>query len=331
MEASDCLDSIKDNSIKTIYIDPPYNTGSNKFEYYDAHNNWNEMIEISLKKSKLKLKENGIIFISIDDNKMFELKLICDDIFGKENFLGLFITRQATRSNSKHINIIHEYILSYSKNKKKVKEFTVPRIELPMYKSILLQLIKNVKLKFKTAGREEAEKYLKIQIKKIVEDENFIWLKNYNLIDENGEIYFAKDLSVPSKPNRLEINEIGLILPKLKTRGWSSKDKIIKLYNENKLVFKGERPYEKHLLIESKDNAMSILNFYSRQGRHDLERLGLKNVFQTAKPVEMIKYLIRLTTENEDIVLDFFAGSGTTAQAIIELNNEEKTNRKFYL
>lgn len=71
------------------------------------------------------------------------------------------------------------------------------------------------------------------------------------------------------------------------------------------MIYKNGRSYEKHLLIDSKDNAMSILNFYSRQGKHDLEKLGLGHMFKTAKPTEMIKYFIRLCTSNNDIVMDF--------------------------
>lgn len=331
MDANNCLDYLENDSIKMIYIDPPYNTKSKSFEYADNDDVWNNSIENLLRKSKKLLKEDGTIFISIDDNKLYELKLICDKIFGKNNFLGNFITRQATRSNSSHINIIHEYILSYSKNKKKVKKFEMLRCSIPLYKENLMKLIKETKNNYKVLGLVEARKLLKESISKLAENENYQFLKNYNLIDENGDIYFAKDLSTPSKPEELHIKEIGLTLPKLSTRGWSSENKILKLYKENKIVFKNDRPYEKHLLIESKDNAMSILPFYSRQGKHDLEKLGLKNIFKTAKPVELIKYLISIATEKDDNILDFFAGSGTTGQAVIELNEEERSNRNFIL
>ena len=76
---------------------------------------------------------------------------------------------------------------------------------------------------------------------------------------------------------------------------------------------------------------MSILNFYSRQGKHDLEKLGLGHMFKTAKPTQMIKYFIKLCTDGHDIVMDFFAGSGTTAQAVIECNQEDGANRRFLL
>ncbi|EGQ80812.1 type III restriction-modification system DNA methyltransferase [Fusobacterium animalis ATCC 51191] len=76
---------------------------------------------------------------------------------------------------------------------------------------------------------------------------------------------------------------------------------------------------------------MSILNFYSRQGKHDLEKLGMGDMFSTAKPVELIKYLIKISSNKNDIILDFFAGSGTTAEAVLKLNKEENSERKFIL
>ena len=331
MEANDCLEKIENETISVIYIDPPYNTKSKNFEYNDDFTNWNEMIEILLRKSYFKLLEKGCIFISIDDNKLFELKLICDKIFGNSNYLGLFITKQATRSNSNHINTIHEYVLCYAKNKIKLKKFKIYRKDLPYYKKTINSLMTNVKEIFDKMGLKYAEVYLKNKIKELIKDESYSWIKNYNLIDENGEIFFAKDLSTPSKPKELYIEELDLKLPKLKTRGWSSEKKIKKLFTENRIMFKGERPYEKHYLYESQDNVMSILNFYSRQGKHDLDKLGLKDIFNTPKPVEMIKYLIKISSQNNDVILDFFAGSGTTAQAVIELNNEENTNRSFIL
>ena len=296
MDARDCLPQLDSNSIKMIYIDPPYNTQSKQFEYHDHHDNWHELIEPLLQQSKRILREDGVIFISIDDNKMVDIRLLGDKVFGANHFLGMFITRQATRSNAKHINTIHEYIIAYAKNKKRCPAFEMKRVNMPQYRDDILRLSREIKTLF-----------------------------------QNGEICFAKDLSTPSAPHELHIPEIGLHLPALKTRGWSSREKLIALHREQKLLFKDGRPYEKHLLKDSKDSAMSILNFYSRQGKHDLDKLGMGHMFKTAKPVELIKYLIKIATQSDDIVLDFFAGSGTTAQAVIECNLEDNGARKFIL
>lgn len=332
-DANDCLSILEDNSFQTIYIDPPYNTSSKNFEYLDKRDDWETFIEEKMVRSQQLLQDTGVIFISIDDNKLIELRMICDKVFGKKNFLGMFITRQATRSNAKHINVIHEYVIVYAKDKNKAPSFQIERLKIPFYKDKLERLIKEVKNTFSTKGKEDAEKLLKEKVKSLSKLEHFSFLRNYQNIDEHGDIYFATDLSVPNKKDQeLYIKEINLTLPNLKTRSWTSKERIIQLFNDGKLVFKGQRPYEKVLLKYSKDNALSILNFYSRQGKHNLEKLGLGNLFSTAKPVEMIKYFIKLSQNSKnDRVLDFFAGSGTTAQAVIECNQEDFGNRKFVL
>lgn len=330
MNAESFLPLLENDSIKMIYIDPPYNTKSKKFEYHDDIENWNDFIKNLLTLSKEKMLDNGVIFISIDDTKMVDLRMIGDGIFGYQNFLGMFITRQATKSNAKHINIIHEYVVVYAKNKKNCPSFEVKRIDIPNYRQIILPLCQMVKSEFKKNGIISANSLLKNKLK-YYNDEMLRWIKNYSIVDENGDICFAKDLSTPSRPHDLDIPEINIHLPALKTRGWSSKEKFIQLYHENKLIFKDGRPYEKHLLIDSKDSAMSILNFYSRQGKHDLEKLGLGHMFKTAKPVQMIKYFIKLCISDDDVVMDYFAGSGTTAQAVIECNLEDGCNRRFLL
>lgn len=320
------------NKIKVIYIDPPYNTKSIK-SYSDNKNSniWINTIMKSIKSSYPYLSENGVFYISIDDNEYAYLKVACDNLFGKENFIGTFITQQAQRSNSKLINTVHEYVLCYAKNKKSVKEFKLKRIEIAEQKEIIFNLQKKIKDYLLSYGYSTAYSELKKEIKSICEKNNITWLKNYNCIDENGNIYFGKDLSTPSKPREVDIPSINLHLKPLKTRGWSSDEKFIHLYKQNKLVFKSGRPYEKHLLTDAEDSAPSVLNFYSRQGTNDLNKLGLRGLFDTPKPVNLIKFLIKLAAKNNDTVLDFFAGSGTTGQAVYEINNEEHLNLQFIL
>lgn len=317
-----------------IYIDPPYNTG-NKFSYNDSRDTdeWVIMITERLVMAKEILKDDGVIFISIDDSSLYELKLTCDRIFGKSNFIGSFITKQAMRSNSKHINTIHEYIVVYAKNKKKLNPFKIKRINSPKDGAMIKNISNLVKNNFELSGEESAKKLLSNLNSKYMKERHITWLRNYSQIDGSGDIFFPKDLSVPGTPSDLIIEEIGLNLPALPTRKWSSAQKIIKLYNENKIHYKNGRPYEKHYLKDSYDNVSSILDFYSRQGTNDLARLDLRGLFDTPKPVELIKYLIRISThkKNNALILDFFAGSGTTGQAVMEINIEDDKQHSFYL
>ena len=316
-----------------IYIDPPYNTG-NKFSYLDNREKqqYLEFILSRLKLAQKVLSQDGLIYISIDDNAYVQVRLACDQAFGANNFVGTFITRQATRSNTKLINTIHEYIVVYAKDIHKTSRLRIKRVLNPESRETITNLDKLVKRIFGESGRDAAESALRSYVR-THSDSAHSWLRNYNCVDNNGDILFPKDLSVPGEPAPLDIDEINLHLDALPTRRWSSKKKFINLYKNGKLYFKNGRPYEAHYLVDSYDNVSSILNFYSRQGTNDLAKLGLRGLFDTPKPVEMIKYLIRISLNEKPYakVLDFFAGSGTTGQAVMEVNKEDGTHRSFLL
>lgn len=333
----DNLDVLKSKDIKAyigkinfIYIDPPYNTTNSNLSFNDKNNTWDIDISKRLEACYDLLSDKGCIFISIDDNELSNLLYIGYKIFNKDNYVGLFITKQAQRSNAKHINTIHEYIVCFAKNKKKLPKFYINRLANPVESSQIKSIIDRVKKAYKKSPKT-ARIELKNQIDKYVKDTGETWIVNYSNIDEKGNIFFAKDLSTPSKPNRLDIEEINLHLAPLKTRGWSSKEKIMTLHNQNRLCFKNGRPYEIEYIHETTNNVSSVLNFYSRQGTNDLKKLDLYGLFDTPKPVELIKYLIRCSQHEDAIVLDFYAGSGTTAQAVYEINQEDLTNHKYIL
>ena len=326
------LGLIQKGSIKMIYVDPPYNTKS-ELSYKDSMNETEWLLELEnrLVLSKDLLLENGLVFISIDDNEYAELKLLCDKVYGKKNCVGTFIVKQAQRSNSKHINIIHEYILCYCKNKNKLEKLKINKMDIPEQRKIIDLIRKDVKKVFDKLGEAEARKRLKEWINKYIVQEEFHWLINYYNVDENGRIFFATDLSAPIEPNVIDIPEIGLHLEPLLTRGWQSKSKFIGLYNKGLLYFRDGRPYAKHYIEEAEDNVSSILNFCSKQGSTDLKRLGLDGLFDTPKSVELLKYLIRISCKDNDIILDLYAGSGTTAQAVYEVNSENKMSLSYVL
>ena len=315
--------------VNFIYIDPPYNT-KNTFSYNDSNDEWTNDIFLRLQVANKILSKQGVIFISIDDSELSNLLYLCYKVFGKENYVGLFITKQAIRSNAKHINTIHEYVLCFCKDKKSLPKFYINRLEDPSEKDDILSIINKIK-KARQKGKEEAENLLKKLISDYVLKTGQTWIKNYSNVDDCGNIYFAKDLSTPGRPCRLDIDEIGLHLEPLKTRGWSSKEKILKLHNEGRLAFKKGRPYVIEYLFEAVNNVTSILDFYSRQGTNDLKKLGLDGLFDTPKPVELIKFLIRCSQHEDSIILDFYAGSGTTGQAVYEINREDNMNHKYIL
>ncbi len=315
-----------------IYIDPPYNTNTSK-SYNDkkAEDLWLHFMKERLQVSKNFLRSDGVIFISIDDNEYAALKLLCDSIFGRKNYVGTFITMQAQRSNAKLINIVHEYILCYGKNKSKVNNFRIKRIHKPEDKQIIDRVNFQIKNCINKYGLNDARNKLPHILKEICSEYNISWIRNYSNIDDNGKIYFSVDLSTPSKPREVNIPEINLHLLPLKTRGWVSDERFKELHKQGRLSFKGSRPYEIHYLEDSEDNASSLLKFFSRQGTEDLKKIGLQGLFDTPKPVELLKYLVRISTDIDDAVLDFFAGSGSLAQAIWEVNKESGRDNKFVL
>ena len=320
--------------VSVIYIDPPYNTKTKK-SYNDkqARKDWLDFMESRLVKGKGLLNEEGVIFISIDDNEYAYLKVLCDEVFGEQNCLGTFITKQSQRSNAKHINTVHEYILAYAKDKKKCSPFKVKRIDTPAGKEIIgaVNKIASECLYRNPDSFQDALKDFRRELSGYVRSNKLPWLGNYNYITENGAVYFATDLSTPGKPRIVDIPEIGLHLDPLSTRGWSSDEKFKELYKANRLIFRDGRPYAVHYLTEAEDSAPSILNFYSRQGNEDMKRLGLDGIFDTPKSVEMLKYLLRITGTREGIVLDFFAGSGSFCQATEEINREDEKNLQCLL
>jgi adenine-specific DNA-methyltransferase len=331
LTSPDFIEKYKDK-VSFIYIDPPYNTQS-KLSYNDTMNseNWGDFMRKRLEASYQFLTSNGVIFISIDDNEYASLKIICDKIYGKENFIGTFITKQSQRSNAKLINIVHEYVLCFAKDISKVKRFEISRMEIPEDGEMIYKLYSEITSNFLKNGYESSSKLLKKKVLEYCSTYEISWLKNYNTLSKTGKILYTIDLSTPGTPRRVDIDEINLHLDPLPTRGWSSDEKFKKLYYENRLSFKDNRPYEIQYLEESRDNAPSILNYYSRQGTSDLNKLGLNGLFDTPKPVDMIKYFIKLATSGNDIVLDFFAGSGTTAQAVYETNKIYNLNNSYCL
>ena len=328
--------------VSVIYIDPPYNTKTKK-SYNDKQkrDEWLDFMRERLLFGRQYLNESGVMFISIDDNEYAYLKVLCDEVFGEQNCLGTFITKQSQRSNAKHINTVHEYILAYAKDKKKTPEFKVKRIDTPEGKQIFNDVcamarkaLANTRVEkddeywyFHSPNVTEAQKaFRKSLAEYISKNDGLSWLRNYNCINENGIVYFATDLSTPGKPRTVDIPEIGLHLDPLPTRGWSSDAKFIELHKADRLNFRDGRPYAIHYLDEAEDSAPSILDFYSRQGNEDMKRLGLDGIFDTPKPVEMLKYLLRITGIKEGVVMDFFAGSGSFCQAVEEVNNDDRKN-----
>ncbi len=331
----DNLDALKilkqsySEKIKMIYIDPPYNTKNENFIYGDNFSQSNEEVLKTLDYSKEKLdyiknlfgskshsgwlsfmyprlllardllKQDGVIFISIDDNEAAQLKLLCDEIFGEGNFVADFIrkTKSTTNDAKTGVNYQHEFLLCYAKN----KEF--------------VNLL---------GGEKNLENYQNPD-----NDPNGAWTSGN-----------------PTKPGYAKIQNFPLINPHTKAieyppegRSWVFTEKtILNFINEGRLVFKKEHKEDerifiyKHYLKDLKttqktfDSLIFSDNCYMNQtATKELLSLGMGEYFTYPKGVEFMKKIIlhSTTPNSNDIILDFFAGSGTTAHAVLESNKSD--------
>jgi len=323
-----------ENEIKMIYIDPPYNTGEDKFIYQDnrkftpeelsklagidiekakrilsfldsksnSHSAWLTFMYPRLYIAKRLLKDDGVIFISIDDNEMAQLKILMDEIFGEENSKIMVWKKKGGASNTeKTLGTLTEYILCYFKSKNN-KSFNFRKIDR--------------KYKFK----DEKGKY------------NLESLEKTNL----GQ-YERKSMYYPV------INPINkkIYYPQENNRWIVGKEQMEKLIKENKIYF-DEQKNKIFRIKREEDYQQSYNVYYNLLDNHGSLKVAkdeisvyfgkeYREIFDTPKPTKLIKFLVSLATKKEDIVLDFFAGSGTTGDAVMQLNSEDNGNRKFIL
>lgn len=299
-------------NVDLIYIDPPYNTGNNDFIYNDLqarpvqkddpfrHSKWLGFMEKRLKLSKNLLKKTGVIFISIDDNEQAQLKMLCDEIFGEENFVANLIwkSKSGGANDSRFFAVDHEYILVYAKN----AEY----------------------LKFNLDTEAEVTTTYNL------EDENG-WYSLDRL--DKQSLGYLPSLDFPIKGPDGKTYRVHHKNPKNKIARWRWSQKTVnERYDE--LVFKNGFVYTKNYKKEGSIPRSLLVDERfgrTRTGKTQLFSFFEKEVFQNPKPSKLIKYLVSLIPGKEAIVLDFMAGSGTTGHAVLELNNEDKGKRQFIL
>ncbi|MGI9461204.1 MAG: site-specific DNA-methyltransferase [Alphaproteobacteria bacterium] len=296
------------NKIDIIYIDPPYNTGkANEWKYNDKwidendayrHSKWLNMMEKRLILAKKLLKDDGVIFISIDDNEMANLKLLCDEIFGEENFIESFIWHKKNSAKGvppKNMVVnIHENILCYSKNKM-AQLLGEPRIDQT----------------FSNPDNDPRGPWRRSNIKSTIENEN----NKFIIID-------------PKTGNKF-------------TNFWAfSQESLKKMISENRIIFpknKDGLPKQKEFLNEFSNPRIPIMSYLGLFHSQDTKEKIIDNILKNKsfiyrKPINLIKKIIEQGSKKEKtIILDFFAGSGTTGHAVMELNEEDGGNRQFIL
>ena len=288
------------------------------------HSNWLSMMLPRLHLAKTLLREDGVIFISIDDNEQAQLKLLCDEVFGAENFVAEFaIASNSAKNNSKFVSVSHEYLLCYVKNKLvTVEDWSVHKSNINEFKKIAASLLK------RGLNHEEIHS----ELLSLVKYPKFYEFDHYTYADEQG-LYQASDLTAPNSKNYYDI-----LHPKTKepcktgVRGWAYSSTEMKNLLEKNYILFGEdentMPRLKNYLFENeKSLPRSILFFDSQSSTKWIksENLG----FDYPKSIDYIKHIISMYPENNFIVMDFFSGSGTTAHAVMQLNAEDGGCRRF--
>lgn len=337
-----------EGKIKCIYIDPPYNTGNENWVYNDnvndpqtqrwlhqvvgkegedlsRHDKWLCMMYPRLKLLQRLLADDGAIFISIDDNEQANLKLICDEIFGAKNLLAQFVWRSdGNFDNQAKIKVCHEYIISYIKN---IDVAGLPKgidPSTPLTSKIYKSEIRNTVVK----------NGFKNPISDIKLPKGFPSSEKSNRILARNNTYpiYLTDALIES--NELQ-NEVII------RSGWASKTQLesfIQNHFEPVIDSKGQLTRFEITstgaieIIKKRENishVMSILtNLGSTQSMSQvLMKLGTS--FDFPKPVKLVEYLLEFYSNNDSIILDSFAGSGTTAHAVLNMNKRDGGERKF--
>jgi len=297
--------------VKCIYIDPPYNTGNDEFLYRDnfQHSSWLSLISDRLYCSKPLLLSEGSIFTSIDDNEFANYRRISDHIFGIENFISTIIWQKvfSPKNSARHFSVEHDYIVVYAQNAELWSPNLLPR----------------------TA--EADARYTNPD-----NDPRGVWASD-NLTARN---YYSEGIYEVVSPN-------GTVHKPPRGRYWVvRKEKFLELDVDNRIWWGetgGNMPRLKRFLSDVKQGIVpqTIWSYndvgHTQEAKKDLLATSIvsdpSEVFSTPKPVRLISNVFKVATapSGSDIVIDFFAGSGTTAQAVLKLNVEDKGNRKYIL
>ncbi|MCH7612205.1 MAG: site-specific DNA-methyltransferase [Candidatus Marinimicrobia bacterium] len=313
--------------VKLIYIDPPYNTGTDEFRYNDRfnHSSWLTFIKNRLEVSRELLRDDGVIYISCDDNEQSYLKVLCDSMFGLDNFLGsvCVVSNWKGRSDDKYFATAHNYLLVYKK-----KSFVSLGVPLPdEYYDDYPEIDENGNyyrvqgLRKRGSGSRREDRpnlYYPIFVKHStfevdVERSNDFNIEVYPKLSDGSDGRWRWGMETAK--NRL----VELVARKV---GAENRWDIFQIdYAE--IDGKVKRITPKSIWMDKA--------FSNEAGTLELKKIFGDKVFANPKPTALIKSILMQTTADNDIVLDFFSGSGTTGQAVLELNKEDGGKRKFIL
>jgi len=374
LEALKILQESYLNKVKCIYIDPPYNTGKD-FIYKDNfkqgreeylaesgqvdgdgnrlfqntesngrfHSDWLSMMYPRLKLARNLLREDGVIFISIDDNEVHNLRKVCDEIFGEGNFVAQLVWKKKTGAGSgiQHVFDEHEYVVIYGKNKDTMSRWRVFNEE---------------EGNFRNPDNDERGPWESCAFTAPSKNKNpnqlFMIEVHFNCrnkkipeVDENGRTLFDclfYERHIVALRDVLDTDDINYTyycdqenIAKFIRRWAYTKQNIRQIFEQRKVFFnKGNVPRFKKFKSDYEGKALRSIyyeNFSTQQGTDALRSLFGESYVEYPKPIGLIKHITQAVISENDIVLDFFSGSATTAHAVMQLNAENGGNRKFIM
>lgn len=357
--------------IDIIYIDPPYNTGNKDFMYNDKfvdvedgyrHSKWLNFMTKRLKLARNLLKEDGVIFISIDDNELYQLKMLCDKVFGENNYINTISVKSKSSAGAsgggqdKKLKKNIEYVVMYAKNYDYLELDTVYD-----YKELypLVQQYKNEGISWKynsvlvDGGEKEyltstvdgtgseikiykRKNYIIKSIKQFAEDEGIseedVYNKHYNKIYRGTIPQSSIRTRVMDKLKEINHNVEVISIEYVPVTGKNKGTLYEQFYSGDKLnlfAWLRDVTVEKDGIVYKKEQQGTFWDMVGEM--NNLTKEGNVKFDNGKKPIKLLKQLISLHTNKDGIILDFFAGSGSTGHAVLDLNNEDGGNRKFIL
>jgi len=348
------------DSFDVVYIDPPYNRGGNDFRYSDArfhdpdadpddaeyvsnedgekHTKWLNYMAPRLVAIWNLMAESGVIFISINDIELGRLMMLADEIFDETNRIGVIAWKGSSDNNPSRIVIEHEYVLCYAKNIKKVPQrWRTPEDEV---KEALLEQYNELSKETPDLAARAARWSALLR----ANEQSLGRLKAYNLLDEKGPYQSARRVHNP-KPGgyRYGVSRRGVVKATAKTayamplNGYRFPPATMQRHiDEGRIVFPAKLTQivqMKDYLVDYKSSLRSVIDIDARAGAYRLKALFGSDFegFRFPKPMELIELLVGAAGSKDALVLDAFAGSGTTGDAILQLNKKDGGNRRFAL
>ncbi len=360
------------NKVKLIYLDPPYNTGSD-FVYQDSfsdsiknylevtgqvdedgtkfstnaetsgryHTNWLNMMYSRLKLGRSLLTDDGVMFISIDEHEVSNLEKLVSELFGENNLAGTIIwDKRNPKGDSKGVAMQHEYVIVVAKS----LEIFSSKNEFKRLKKNAEGMLRKAKQIINKIGADFTLSDANDEYRKWVNAQDSFsgGERAYSKIDEQGNVYREVSMTWPNNKQAPADYFVPIIHPttgkptKIPGKGWRYPSATLKqMILDNMVVFGKDEttiPRRKYLLSENMYENVPSLYYNGKSGSTDVSNLEMKTTyFDNPKPVDLLKQIIQSTTTENDIILDFFSGSATTAESVMKQNSEDDNNRQFIM